>query len=102
MKKNQIKNDFFVLSALSDGPKHGYAVNQWVCDKSKKAFGISPGILYPLLHHLEKEEMIRADWESSSMGPQRKIYSLTPQGKKYLSSKITEWRQFIQTINDFI
>lgn len=102
MKKAQINNEFFILSALSDGPKHGYAINQWVISTSKKAFSISPGVLYPLLYHLEKEEIIHAEWEPSTTGPQRKIYSLTPKGKKYFSQTIHEWRRFTQTIHKFI
>lgn len=102
MKKNQIKNEFFILAALSKGPKHGYAINQWVIKKSNQAFSVSPGVLYPLLYHLEKEEIIQAEWEASSTGPERKIYALTPKGKKYFSRMIRDWRQFIQTINHFI
>lgn len=102
MKKAQITNEFFILSALSDSPKHGYAINQWVMKSSSDNFSISPGVLYPLLYHLEHEEMIEAEWESSSSGPRRKIYSLTPKGENLFSQAVKDWKHYIQTINQLI
>lgn len=73
-----------VLSSLRDGPKHGYQIGLDVEAESNGLFRFKHGTLYPILHRLENEGMIRGSW-SKGGGRRRKVYLLTAAGERHLS-----------------
>lgn len=92
-----------ILSALNDGPKHGYIISQWVQQTSNGQLHFSAGMLYPLLHKLEKNKLITSRWyPSPNQGPKRKVYALTAKGKRALKSKTKEWEIFISTMKNIL
>lgn len=101
MKTNELLKgnaEMIILSALKNGPKHGYAIQEWIQAESKGEIPFSPGTLYPLLHKLEKKKVISSMWVAGSGGPKRKEYTLTARGKKVLGQSQSQWRQFAALI----
>ena len=49
------------------------------------------GSLYPALHWLEKQKLVRADRLTSESGRQARYYSLAKSGRKHLEGETTNW-----------
>lgn len=81
-------NELLVLACLRDGPAHGYEIALVVERGSGGSFGFQHGTLYPILHRLEKEHLIRGSWEGA--GRKRKTYELTAKGASYLKGETRE------------
>ena len=71
-----------VLSILSEGDSYGYAIIQRVKELSGGKIEWTDGMLYPVLHWLEDERMVRSRWTKSESGRKRKYYSLQPDGRQ--------------------
>src|SRR4051812_13870552 len=82
--QESFRGTFLVLLALDAAPKHGYEIARWVEEKTGGFFSISFGALYPILHKLEKQELIRGDWEEVGAAKRKKVYALTAAGKRQL------------------
>src|SRR3954452_7284074 len=85
--------DLMVLSVLAGGKKYGYLVQKEVREASGARVDLPAGTLYPLLHKLEGEGLIRSSWGDST-GGQRKWYDLTAAGRKRLSVQAQEWADY--------
>lgn len=79
-----------VLAALARQPMHGYALSEYLKDEMADLFKFGVGMLYPLLHQLEKEKLIMGKWQQL-VGSDRRVYSLTKKGQKELEAKKAEW-----------
>ncbi len=79
-----------ILTALAKRPMHGYALSEYLKEEMAEAFKFGVGMLYPLLHQLEKEKYIVGRWETFA-GADRRVYALTKRGSKELSAKKKEW-----------
>jgi PadR family transcriptional regulator, regulatory protein PadR len=80
---------FLVLLALRDGPRHGYEIASWLQERSGGFFSLSFGALYPVLHKLEHDGALKAEWQAvGEPGVKRKkVYSLTARGKRALETE---------------
>lgn len=89
--------DLMVLSVLSDGPKYGYLIQKRIRDASGDRVPLPAGTLYPLLHRLEEDRLIRAEWDDAT-GRKRKWYQLTAAGKQRLQQQASEWNELASCI----
>lgn len=89
--------DLMVLSALADGPKYGYLLQQRLNVASGGRVELKAGTLYPLLHRLEDEKLIVSRWDEST-GRRRKWYELTPAGRTRLKKQAHEWEEFARCV----
>jgi DNA-binding PadR family transcriptional regulator len=80
-----------ILTILKRGESYGYQIIQDVKEISGGALEWSDGMLYPVLHKLEKDGCIRSRWEVSKEGRRRKYYSITKQGRAELASAKSQW-----------
>jgi len=80
-----------ILSILKEGKSYGYLIIQKVKDLSGGTLEWSDGMLYPVLHRLEKEGYIESEWIISENGRKRKYYSLTELGKLELITEKENW-----------
>ncbi|MFQ5769598.1 MAG: PadR family transcriptional regulator [bacterium] len=87
-------NEALILSILFHGKKHGYQIALEIQEKSYGMFKFNHGTLYPILHKLEKQNLIKGTWKQEGPKRQRKYYLLTAKGKKYVSNQLHEWRNF--------
>jgi DNA-binding PadR family transcriptional regulator len=80
-----------VLSILSEGENYGYALIQRVNELSGGDVQWSEGMLYPVLHWMEKEDLIESEWREAETGHRRKYYRLRQQGRKALNAEKKQW-----------
>ncbi len=80
-----------ILSILLEGENYGYQIIQRVKQISGGKLEWSDGMLYPVLHRLEQDGLIRAQWRISEEGRRRKYYRLTDRGRAELDADMEEW-----------
>ena len=88
-----------ILAVLNNGPAHGYEIVQTVNMLSGGHFEWREGTVYPALHRLEKQGLIRGDWRRSDAGKRRRVYSLTAAGRKELAAQRQEWGVFAESVS---
>jgi DNA-binding PadR family transcriptional regulator len=89
--------DLLLLSALARAPLHGYGVIERVRAVSGGRFDYREGTVYPALHRLEEDGLLRSRW-STDRGRRRRMYELTPRGERALEGRKREWREFTRGI----
>lgn len=89
-------NELLILASLREGPAHGYEIALAVERDSGGAFALQLGTLYPILHRLEKQGLIRGRWERE--GRRRKTYELTTKGSTYLRGETREMKTFFRDL----
>ncbi|PZR52526.1 PadR family transcriptional regulator [Xylanimonas oleitrophica] len=80
-----------VLGILAGGDLHGYAIVKRVAELSDGRMQWTDGMLYPLLHRLERLGYVEATWGTSEAGRRRKHYSLTTAGREALAERQAQW-----------
>ncbi len=78
---------FFVLTALADGPRHGYGIVREVTDLSQGRVRLKIGSLYGVLDRLEADGLIEPDREEAHDGRLRRYYRLTRDGRRALAEE---------------
>jgi DNA-binding PadR family transcriptional regulator len=81
-----------ILGILSEGESYGYAIIKRVAELSGGELQWTDGMLYPVLHRLERNGFVEADWGQSESGRQRKYYRLTKSGEDELASQRRQWQ----------
>ena len=87
-----------VLAILADGDSYGYAILQRVRTLSGGRLEWTDGMLYPVLHRLERLGFVRARWEVAESGRRRKYYRITPAGRAQLAEDRTQWQAVDDTL----
>ncbi|KRC39990.1 PadR family transcriptional regulator [Oerskovia sp. Root22] len=80
-----------VLGILADGESYGYAIVKRVNEISDGRMQWTDGMLYPLLHRLERLGHVEASWGVSDVGRRRKHYAITPAGREALAERQAQW-----------
>lgn len=93
--------DLMILSVLCDGAKYGYLIQKEIRDASRERVKLQAGTLYPLLHRLEEEKLIRSRWDEST-GRDRKWYEITAAGKKKLLQQAQDWREYASCMEQML
>lgn len=83
-----------ILSLLEEKPMYGYQLSKELQRRSRGYFEFKEGTLYPALHRLEKEGLLRGQWQVIAEGPSRKVYHLTDKGREELARSQQEWATF--------
>ena len=80
-----------VLSILREAESYGYAIRKRVAELSGGELEWTDGMLYPVLHRLERNGFVEAKWGSSETGRRRKYYRLTDLGVEELERQQRQW-----------
>lgn len=81
----------FILALLAKGESYGYAIIQEIMARSANRIEWTDGMLYPVLHRMERKGWIKARWGESETGRKRKYYSLKQEGKAALEQHHSDW-----------
>ena len=81
-----------VLAILSEKESYGYAIIKRVGELSRGELQWTDGMLYPLLHRLERNGYVKAVWGTSKAGRRRKYYRLTKAGIEHLAGQRRQWQ----------
>src|ERR1700756_3925686 len=93
--------DGILLAVLEPGPRHGYAIMEALREGSAGQVDLPTGTIYPALHRLERAGLVRASW-STVGGRRRRVYELTPAGRRALDTERTTWRDFSAPATAFL
>lgn len=80
-----------VLGILVEGESYGYAIIKRVSELSGGELQWTDGMLYPLLHRLERLGYVKSRWERSDTGRKRKYYGITKRGREALTVQRSQW-----------
>ncbi len=81
-----------VLAILAEGDSYGYAILKRVGELSGGRLEWSDGMLYPVLHRLERLGYIAGRWGKSETGRRRRYYRITPEGRDHLAAERRQWQ----------
>jgi DNA-binding PadR family transcriptional regulator len=87
-----------VLAILTEGKSYGYAIMKRVGELSRGELQWTDGMLYPLLHRLERNGYVKASWGKSETGRRRRYYRLTDKGLEQLSNQRRQWQVVDSTL----
>jgi PadR family transcriptional regulator PadR len=87
-----------VLAILADGDSYGYAILQRVQELSGGRMEWTDGMLYPVLHRLERLGFVEARWETADNGRRRKYYRITAAGRAQLAEERRQWEAVNETL----
>ena len=89
--------ELLVLSLLRERSLHGYELIKEIRSRSAGHLRVGEGSLYPLLHRLERDGMVTAEWGGLS-GRDRRYYRLTLRGEAALDERHEEWRKHVHAV----
>jgi len=87
-----------VLAILAEEDSYGYAILQRVRELSGGRMEWTDGMLYPVLHRLERLGHVEARWEVAETGRRRKYYRITTQGRAQLTEERRQWQTVDATL----
>lgn len=87
-----------ILSILSSESMYGYQIMRELERRSEGYFTMTAALLYPALHQLELDGLLKSDWQDGQGKRRRKYYSITSKGKKALAASEAEWKTFIANL----
>jgi DNA-binding PadR family transcriptional regulator len=83
-----------VLSSLAREATYGYRLLKKVNEDAVGLFTWQEGTLYPILHKLEQEGLVEAEWRLADTGRRRKYYHVTQKGRETLTEGVSQWNQW--------
>ena len=95
-------NEALILTSLEGGAKHGYQLALDLEERGGKRFALKHGTLYPILHDLEKREIIEGAWSDEGPRGKRKSYRLTRGGRVYTRSLREDWNTFMDELHPLL
>src|SRR5262245_17378208 len=81
-----------VLTSLAEGESYGYAIIKRVAELPGGHLQWTDGMLYPVLHRLERQGRVAAKWSASKNGRRRKYYRITKEGRAQLAAQREQWQ----------
>lgn len=73
---------------------HGYQIARALESRSQGSFQFKEGLIYPRLHQMEQEGLLRSEWEGEMGSRRRKVYRPTTEGRSRLAEELQQWRAF--------
>src|SRR5688500_10266447 len=89
-----------VLAILAEGDSYGYAILKRVREASGGRMEWTDGMLYPVLHRLERLGHVEARWEVADSGRRRRYYRITPRGRARLAEERRQGQAVDATLRD--
>ena len=91
--------DLLILKTVSLQPGHGWAIAKRIQKVSGQVLQVLQGSLYPALHRLEQQALLKAKWAETETGRQAKFYSLTNAGRARLEKEAAQWERLSAAID---
>src|SRR6516165_2173886 len=85
--------EMLILEVVAQVPSYGYEITQTVAARSEGYFDLKEGSLYPALHRMERQKLLKASWREAD-GRRRKYYELTRAGQAELAKRKQSWLSF--------
>jgi PadR family transcriptional regulator, regulatory protein PadR len=83
--------DLLILKTLQLGPNHGFGITLHIQTASQGLLNVEEGSLYPALHRLERDKLVKAAWTTTGNRRRARVYTLTAAGRKRLGTAEESW-----------
>lgn len=83
--------DLLVLRTLTSGPMHGYAITAHITRVSADLLRVEEGSLYPALHRMEQEGLLKSSWGITDKNRDARFYEITAKGRRQLEVERESW-----------
>jgi PadR family transcriptional regulator PadR len=83
--------DLLILKTLQLGPNHGFGITLHIQTASQGLLNVEEGSLYPALHRLERDKLVKAEWKTTGNSRRARVYTLTAAGRKRLGAAEESW-----------
>ncbi len=93
--------DSLLLALVGESPMYGYSIIKEIEKRTEGELRFKEGTLYPALHRLEEEGLIKGEWVSVR-GMERRYYTLTERGAEVLENRRKQWQQFSSAVDRII
>ena len=90
--------ELLILSLLDARPRHGYDLSKLIESRSGGQLKFHIDSLYPLLYRLEERDWIKGAWVENPDERRRRVYRLTPEGRRVLSAQRRTWDAFVEAV----
>ena len=90
--------DVLILKTLAWKPMHGYAIAQFLADRSRGDLAVEGAALYQGLHRLQRKGLIKSRWGRSETKRSVRIYSLTAEGRAQLVAEADGWKRYAAAV----
>jgi DNA-binding PadR family transcriptional regulator len=87
-----------VLGILAEGESYGYAILKRINELSGGELDWTEGLLYPLLHRLERLGYVESSWQEVAGERRRKYYRVTGAGRAELAEQRRQWTTVVDTL----
>jgi transcriptional regulator len=91
--------ELLILALVESRPRHGYDISKLIVAESGGELRFNVASLYPLLYRLEKRGWIEGRWTEKAGERRRRLYRLTPDGRKVLAAQRSGWRVFARAVS---
>ncbi len=88
-----------ILKAVEQDPLHGLAISRQIRESTEELLAVEEGALYPALHRLQKDGLLRAEWGRSEANRRAKFYSLTDRGRQRLHQEVEKWASHASAVS---
>lgn len=90
------------LKLLAERDMYGYEILKEVHARTGEVLAWKEATLYPWLHRLEREGLVRGEWRDAESGRRRRYYALTRKGAKALAGQVREWQTLSQAVSGIL
>jgi PadR family transcriptional regulator PadR len=90
------------LLAETNRPMYGYEIIQELEARSEGYFRFQEGLIYPRLHELERQGLLRSEWQGEKGTRRRKFYTITAAGRRRLEEELRGWQAFTRHVNQIL
>jgi PadR family transcriptional regulator PadR len=87
-----------LLKAVRVQPRHGHDIMKWLKTVTEGAFLVEEGAMYPALHRLERQKLVKGEWGKTENNRRARYYELTAQGRKELAVEEDRWHRYVDTV----
>ena len=91
--------ELLILALVEPRPRHGYDLGKLIESESRGELRFNVASLYPLLYRLEKRGWIEGRWTEKAGQRRRRLYRLTPEGRKVLAAQRSGWQVFARAVS---
>jgi transcriptional regulator len=90
--------EMMILESLRRQPAHGYALVQYIQQRSNNLLQVEEGSLYPALQRLLKSRLVKAEWGVSTTNRKVRTYEITAAGLRHLEQQISSFERMFEGI----
>ena len=90
--------ELLVLKTLSWESMNGFAIAQWIKDRTNEEILVEEGALYPALHRLEGRGLVQGEWGVTENNRKARFYKLTAAGRREMRAQENNWTRYVKAV----